>query len=305
MDMQVKDLYPSRTGGEARWLPRIDPVVWGKADQKSDSFTLNQEQLNQFDDNGYIILDGAAEDLVAPIQKELEAMKEQLQGREEMVVEPDSKELRSIFQPHFFSDYIQKVARDPRMLNIARQLLGDEVYLHQSRVNVKPGMKGRSFPWHSDFETWHVEDGMPQMRAVTGWIMLTENDPFNGPLFLIPGSHKHYLSCGGITPEDNYKQSLRKQEAGTPNLESLDWLIKEGSGLAGAFGKPGTIVFHECNIMHGSPDNLASYPRTNLFFVYNSVKNVCKAPFSGQKPRPSFLASRDTTPLEPLKEPLK
>lgn len=100
---------------------------------------------------------------------------------------------------------------------------------------MKKQLQGRSFPWHSDFETWHVEDG----------------------------------------------------------------------GLAGAFGKPGTLVFHECNIMHGSPDNLASYPRTNLIFVYNSVKNGCKAPFSGQKPRPAFLASRDTQPLEALKEPLK
>jgi ectoine hydroxylase len=158
-------------------------------------------------------------------------------------------------------------------------------------------MSGRSFPWHSDCETWHVEDGMPRMRATTGRIILTENDAFNGSPFLIPGSHRRYLSCAGVTPRDNYKRSLRKQEAGTPDLASLDEMIREGGGLAGAFGKPGNVVFHDCDIMHGSPDNLASYPRSNLFFFYNSVQNRCVALFSGQPPRPKFLASREVGPL--------
>jgi hypothetical protein len=43
----------------------------------------------------------------------------------------------------------------------ARQLLGSDVYVHQSRVNFKPGFNGQDFYWHSDFETWHAEDGMP------------------------------------------------------------------------------------------------------------------------------------------------
>lgn len=52
-----------------------------------------------------------------------------------------------------------------RLLNVARQILGSEVYIHQFRANMKPGFLGKEFYWHSDFETWHVEDGMPSMRA--------------------------------------------------------------------------------------------------------------------------------------------
>src|SRR3546814_10756649 len=44
-----------------------------------------------------------------------------------------------------------------------------------SRLNYKPGFKGKEFYWHSDFETWHVEDGMPQMRALSMSILLAEN----------------------------------------------------------------------------------------------------------------------------------
>ena len=52
-------------------------------------------------------------------------------------------------------------------MTIAEQILGSQVYIHQSRVNLKPGFKGKEFYWHSDFETWHIEDGMPRMRALS------------------------------------------------------------------------------------------------------------------------------------------
>lgn len=63
----------------------------------------------------------------------------------------------------------------PRLLDIAQFLLDDEVYIHQSRLNYKPGFRGKEFYWHSDFETWHVEDGMPRLRALSISITLTEN----------------------------------------------------------------------------------------------------------------------------------
>src|SRR5690606_18676180 len=114
----------------------------------------------------------------------------------------------------------------------ARQILGGEVYLHQSRANLKPGFKGKEFYWHSDFETWHTEDGMPRMRALSVSIALTENYPFNGPLMLIPGSHKTFVACVGRTPENHYKQSLKRQELGTPDRESLKRLADRGGIVA-------------------------------------------------------------------------
>src|SRR3546814_10424765 len=81
------------------------------------------------------------------------------------------------------------------------------------------GFKGREFYWHSDFETWHVEDGMPRMRALSMSVLLAENTPHNGPLMVIPGSHRTYLTCLGETPDDHYLSSLKKQEYGVPDEE--------------------------------------------------------------------------------------
>jgi ectoine hydroxylase len=44
--------------------------------------------------------------------------------------------------------------------------------------------------------------------------------------------------------------------------------------------------------MHGSSSNISPYPRSNVFLVFNSVENRLAEPFSGQKPRPDYIASR-------------
>lgn len=299
--LQVDDLYPSRTGGVEKIIDRPDPVVFGSGESPGEH-GLTPDQLRHFEDKGYVVLDGYLEDMVEPLLAETQRLAAELGERPEVVREPDSDVVRSIFAVQNFSDLFARFARDPRMLDIARQIVGSEVYLHQSRINVKPPLDGKSFSWHSDFETWHVEDGMPRPRAVTGWIMLTENTPENGPLFVVPGSHRRYVSCAGTTPDDNHTRSLRKQVLGSPSLAAVRELAKD-EGVVGVYGRPGTVVFHECNILHGSPDNLSPWPRTNAFFVYNSVFNVPERAYGIAKRRPDYLGHRDTTPLEPA-EPL-
>ena len=136
------------------------------------------------------------------------------------------------------------------------------------------------------------------MRAVSCVVLLGENNEFNGPLMLIPGSHMHYISCVGRTPEDHYRQSLRKQEYGVPDPASLAFLAGRG-GLQSAKGPAGSVVFFDCNTMHGSNSNISPFPRANLFCVYNSVHNALEAPRHGLKPRPEFIAARTAAaPLE-------
>jgi len=134
------------------------------------------------------------------------------------------------------------------------------------------------------------------MRAVSCLIALSENNEFNGPLMLIPGSHKVYVTCVGTTPKDHYRASLRKQEYGVPDAQSLQRLVERG-GMTAPKGDGGSVVFFECNIMHGSNSNITPWPRHNIFFVYNSVENTLVKPFCGLNPRPEFIASRDFTPI--------
>jgi ectoine hydroxylase len=294
----TEDLYPSRVGGAARLTDRRDPVLHGEP-----TGALTPYQRDRYRADGFLALSGFfPHDEVKGMQREAERLRtsDELRARESTITEPGSDEIRSVFRPHEASELFDRIARDPRILGKVREMLGGDVYIHQSRINYKPGFRGKEFYWHSDFETWHVEDGMPRMRAVSCSIALTANLPENGSLMLVPGSHHHYLSCAGTTPEKNYETSLKKQEVGVPDEEGLEKLVELGGGIEMPTGPAGSVTFFECNTMHGSASNISPYPRSNLFLVYNSVENALTDPFSGQDPRPEYLAERSAARVKPL-----
>ncbi|MFA5678492.1 MAG: ectoine hydroxylase [Pseudomonas sp.] len=291
------DLYPSRQHNHPRWQERLDPIAW-----RTDAHNapLSTEQLSRFERDGFLVLPevfSARE--VALFKTELARMSEDPQVLESptAIREPNSGALRSVFAIHRSNALFAQVARDERTAGLIRYLLDGDIYVHQSRLNLKPGFKGKEFYWHSDFETWHTEDGLPRMRTISCSILLTDNLPWNGPLMLIPGSHRHYISCVGKTPEDHYQQSLRRQEFGIPDEGSLRKLVDQ-YGIEQAIGPAGSVVLFDCNTLHGSGSNIAPSPRSNLFFVYNHMDNQPTEPFDGMPPRPDFVAERG--PVEAL-----
>ncbi|PLY10394.1 MAG: phytanoyl-CoA dioxygenase [Arcobacter sp.] len=289
----MNDLYPSRKETE-RIIERIDPTVY--SDKAVGEYSIDNISRKEYEDNGYVVFPNLfSQDEINEI--DYMASNEDLVKNEEFIKEPGNNELRTIFNQHLFSSLFEKISKDARIIDKVKQLLGSDVYIHHSRVNIKPAYKGKSFPWHSDFETWHCEDGLPRCRCLTAWIMLTDNTQFNGPLYLIPGSHKKFVSCKGFTPEDNYKKSLKKQEYGVPSIHAIKELTKN-SELVGAYGKAGTLVIHDGNVLHGSPDNISPDSRTNTFFVFNSVENKPVKPFGAPKNRADFLCLKDFKAIE-------
>lgn len=137
---------------------------------------------------------------------------------------------------------------------------------------------------------------MPRMRAFSISISLGENRADNGPLMVIPESHRNFVACPGETPPAHFERSLRRQEAGIPPEPILEAMAAE-HGITSPTGPPGSATLFDCNILHGSNGNITPFARTNLFIVFNSVENTLESPFSGQKPRPEHIASRDFTPL--------
>ncbi|CAM3403432.1 ectoine hydroxylase [Stackebrandtia soli] len=295
--MTIRDIYPTRTGREPVMLYRTDdPTVYGTATDGP----IDADTLDSYGDNGFLTID----QLVSPeeltvYQAELNRLlvDPALNGDERVVREKNSDEIRSIFEVHKISEAFGALLSDDRLAGRARQILGSDVYIHQSRVNYKPGFKGNPFYWHSDFETWHAEDGMPRMRAVSLSLALTDNHAYNGGLMIMPGSHKTFVSCVGETPDDHYRESLKEQEVGTPDETSLS-VLAEKYGIELFTGPAGSATMFDCNCMHGSNGNITPFPRSNVFVVYNSVENTCVEPFSAPRPRPDFIGTRDFTPVK-------
>ncbi|MEU0396730.1 ectoine hydroxylase [Streptomyces sp. NPDC006208] len=289
------DLYPTR-GPQELTTPRRDPVVWSAPGTPGP---IETSGLMAFERDGFLTVDQLiGEDEVAVYRAELDRLVNdpEIRADERSIIEPTSQDVRSVFEVHKLSELFEALVRDERVVGRARQILGSDVYVHQSRINVKPGFGASGFYWHSDFETWHAEDGLPNMRTVSVSIALTENLDTNGGLMIMPGSHRTFLGCAGETPKDNYKKSLQMQDAGTPSDEALTAFADE-HGIRLFTGRAGSATWFDCNCMHGSGDNITPYPRSNVFIVFNSVENTAVEPFAAPVPRPEFIGARDFTPV--------
>ncbi|RJQ75374.1 ectoine hydroxylase [Pseudonocardiaceae bacterium YIM PH 21723] len=293
----AQDLYPSRLAAPGELLERQDPTVWPGVDDGP----LGQQELQDYDGKGYLVVP----QMITPTElesfrTELDRLRSDgsLKQDERYVVERETGDVRSIFAVHQISQKINDLVHDPRIVNRARQILGSDVYVHQSRVNYMPGFTGSGFYWHSDFETWHAEDGMPRMRACSFSIALTDNFAFNGGLMLMPGAHRYFAPCAGETPDENYKSSLQKQEIGVPHREQITQLARK-FGIDQFTGPAGSALIFDSNSMHGSGNNITPLPRSNIFIVFNSVENTLGEPFAAANPRPRHIADREFTVVNP------
>ncbi|WP_326808881.1 ectoine hydroxylase [Streptomyces sp. NBC_01186] len=293
---RTADLYPTRGTTEVA-TPRMNPVVWSEPGTPGP---IRATDLAGFERDGFLAIDELiTSDEVDALRAELERLTSdpEIRSDKRSIVEPKSEEIRTVFEVHKISEVFARLVRDPRVVGRARQILGSDVYVHQSRINVKPGFGATGFYWHSDFETWHAEDGLANMRTVSVSIALTENYDTNGGLMIMPGSHKTFLGCAGETPKDNYKKSLQMQDAGIPSDESLT-KFADAHGIKLFTGKAGSATWFDCNCMHGSGDNITPYPRSNVFIVFNSVENEAVEPFAAPVRRPEYIGARDFTPVK-------
>ncbi|CAE7366080.1 ectD [Symbiodinium natans] len=206
--------YATR-GSQSGAVLRVHPVVWPGHLSKP----LSQALLNAYEEQGFCILRA-----VVP-REQIEACHKFLDGQVKSVKEPSrvdascrlvteagSSALRSIFAVHEDADSpVAELATSPLITQFARQVLADDVYIHQSRVNLQTAFKGAGFSWHSDFETWHAEDGMPCPRSASVVVYLDKNVESNGALMVVPGSHKSFLRCRGRQDGANWEKSLQSQ----------------------------------------------------------------------------------------------
>jgi len=54
--------------------------------------------------------------------------------------------------------------------------------------------------------------------------------------------------------------------------------LAEQGGIRVIEAKAGSVIFFDCNTMHGSNSNISPWSRSNVFMVYNRVENTLEAP---------------------------
>ena len=224
---------------------------------------LSKDEINFYNDQGYLLV----EDVISENQhKEMLALVDGFFEKSKMIREndnifdledghsSDNPRLKRIKQPHQHSQFFWDIIKESKIEKILIDLLGDNVSLKTSKLNTKAPGGGAAVEWHQDWAFYpHTNDNVLALG-----LMLNDVDIDNGPLMVIPKSHKgpvlsHFnngVFCGAIDPDDS------------------DFDMSKAVTLT---GKARSMTIHHARTLHGSSPNNSNRDRLVLFYECNSA----------------------------------
>jgi ectoine hydroxylase-related dioxygenase (phytanoyl-CoA dioxygenase family) len=162
--------------------------------------------------------------------------------------------VRRLKAPHLIDPAYFRASRNDKVVAILKDLWGS-VRFDTGKLNMKGAGYGAPVEWHQDWAFYpHTNDDL----AAVG-IMLDDVDAENGPMLVVPGSHKgpvwdHHgpdgRFCGAIDPA-RLDLDLR---AARPCL-----------------GRAGAVTLHHVRAVHGSATNFSGRERRFLLYQYRAA----------------------------------
>ncbi|MBT56729.1 MAG: phytanoyl-CoA dioxygenase [Mameliella sp.] len=219
---------------------------------------LSQKQREFYETNGYL----KVEQVVTPSElDELQAVTDQLIDESRQVAQsnevydldrghgPQDPRLTRIKLPHKRHAIYDRILKQSKVTEVLTDLLGPNTFLNTSKLNTKAPGGGAAVEWHQD---WAFYPATNDSLLAFG-LMLRDVTPDNGPLLVIPGSHKgpvlsHHTSgvfCGAVNPED---PQFERDKAVTLT------------------GRAGDMTVHHVRTLHGSAPNVSDRARQILFY---------------------------------------
>ena len=249
---------------------------------------ISDAQLKEFDARGYLFMENLFTPDEVSVLKDA-ALKIYDTDREEVWRE-SSGAPRTAFAAHTYDEAHKRLGAHPRLIGPVKQLLGEDVYMHQYKINAKAAFDGEVWQWHQDYGTWARDDGMPEPRAMNISVFLDDVTAANGPLLFIPGSHKKGVVDAGHDLETT------SYPLWTLDRESVRSLADEG-GVVAPTGPAGSVLMFHGNLVHASPPNISPWNRVIVYLSLCAVSNHIT-----KFTRKEWIAHRDFTPIQAMED---
>ncbi len=219
---------------------------------------LTNAQIDQYRESGYLVLENQIpHDILVQIRDEIARFEDiartMTASDDKLDLEdshtPEDPRLRRIKLPHTQSDVMRDLMYSDHVLGPARDLIGPDIRMHTTKLNMKKAGYGAAVEWHQDYAFYpHTNDDMLAIG-----VLIDDMAEENGPLMVFPGSHTgpvfdHHADgvfAGAMLPEEN----------------GLD--RKDAVQLT---GPAGSISIHHGRIVHGSALNRSDKARRILFY---------------------------------------
>lgn len=219
---------------------------------------LTGDQVRFYREHGYLVLENRVPmDLIDAVRAEIARFIEEARGmtasNERLDLEddhqPDAPRVRRIKFPHLISDVMNALMRSDHVLAPARDLVGPDIRLHTTKLNMKSSGGGAAVEWHQDFAFYpHTNDDVLAIGVI-----IDDMGEENGPLMVFPGTHK-----GPI-----FDHHANGAFVGAMDLDDAGLDMKDAVTLT---GPAGSISIHHARIVHGSAPNRSDRDRRLLFY---------------------------------------
>lgn len=224
---------------------------------------LTREQVRFYKDNGYIAVSNILSDAEV---RHLQAVTDGFLERSRSVTKSDDifdieeghtaehPRLRRIKRPIKQHPAYEAILHHPGLLEVLQQLMVPAIRHYGLKLNLKPGGGGDPVEWHQDWAYYpHTNDDL----CVLG-IMLDDVTEENGPLLVVPGSHK-----GPVL--DHHQDGMFVGAVTDPRAEEM---YPKAVPL---LGKVGDVTIHHTRTLHGSAANMSPGYRRILFLTLRAA----------------------------------
>jgi phytanoyl-CoA dioxygenase PhyH len=226
---------------------------------------LSQAQREFYFEQGYLLLEG-----IVPMEwvERLRAVTDQMVERSRPLTRSDAvfdlepghsastPRLRRLTSPAEHHPLYWEFASASILPDIIADLVGPDLKFHHSKLNFKWAEGGEQVKWHQDITYWPHTNYSP----LTAGVYLYDCGSDQGPLMVVPGSHKGEL-FSQYNDRDEWVGCLSDADVKAVPVKTADELT----------GPAGSITIHNCRVVHGSPPNLSDLGRPLLLNVYSAA----------------------------------
>ena len=152
------------------------------------------------------------------------------------------------------------LARDPRIVDLVSDVLGDDMILWGCHIFCKPAGDGYETPWHQDGHYWPIRP----LANCTVWVALEPSLVENGCLRVIPRSHRARTLHEHLH-EDRSDLTLTQRLA-PRTFDERDAVNIEL--------EPGQMSLHDVYMIHGAAPNRSGKRRTGVALRYMPATSV-------------------------------
>lgn len=238
---------------------------------------LSTEQIEQFWRDGFLVVENAVDaaqltalqtdfaDWVEESRSHTAPYGVTINDRPRFDLEPGHTAkkpgLRRVNAPIEVSDAHYQAMANSRMTDCVADLIGPNVKFHHSKINAKLPGGNTAVKWHQDFPfTPHSNDDV-----VTALLMVDEVTEENGPLEVLPGSHRGDLY--GLWHNGVFTGAIADDVAA--DCQSRAELC---------YGPAGSVCLMHTRLLHGSAPNRSSRSRNLFICVYSSEDAIPLSP---------------------------